>query len=118
MGGVALLVIVCIFAIIQVRQKRLAALYEAKFMKPAPDQWEYDPNSLELGGKLGEGAFGVVMAGTVTNIRPDLKGKIKVAVKLCGTNATVSEKNDFISECELMKKFAQPWHPNVCPHFL
>ena len=111
-GAGALLVLLTIAAVYWYR-RRQQALKALRFVKPEPDEWEYDPAGLKLGAKLGEGAFGVVMSGTATNIQPDLHSVVKVAVKMCSPNATDKDKMDFIAEAAIMKKFSKPWHVNV-----
>jgi serine/threonine protein kinase len=112
-AGVVAVAFLILLSVIFLRRKRRNELPSTIFQAPKPDEWEYDPAGLTIGSKLGEGAFGVVMTGTVRDIQPDLKGVGKVAVKMCPPDATVKDKQDFIAECNLMKKFAKPWHTNV-----
>ena len=108
-GAGALIAVIAI--IILYRLRRLKHQVE-KWIKPTPDEWEYEPSGLTMGMKLGEGAFGVVSAATAINVQKDLPGVSLVAVKIC-TLTTIEEKNNFIAEANIMKQFGKPWHPNV-----
>ena len=115
MGSVigAFVVVALVAMIVVIRQKRFNEMFTEKFERPKADEWEYDPLLVKLGMQLGEGAFGIVMSAMVKDIQPDVPGTVKVAVKMCPPNATVTDKKDFLAECNLMKKFSRPWHPNV-----
>jgi hypothetical protein len=96
------------------RQKRAHDRALITFTAPAVDEWEYDPANLQMGQELGKGSFGVVLAATTTKaIQPDLPDQLSVAVKMCKVNTTAEDKINFVAECNLMKRFAKPWHPNV-----
>ena len=104
-----------VVAVVAVRRyKTSAENVLVDFVKPVPDEWEMDPSRIKIGAKLGEGAFGIVMAATATNAYPEKPGVAHVAVKMCMPTATAVDKRDFLAEANLMKKFARPHHPNVC----
>ncbi|KAI6225419.1 Tyrosine-protein kinase [Aphelenchoides fujianensis] len=64
--------------------------------------WELRHGDVELGAKLGEGAFGEVRAGTL--LLPS-KRRVDVAVKLAKTNDVSKEKiKDIMKEARLMRK--------------
>ena len=109
-GGLALIVAVALVIHFTRRESERAE----EFTKPTADVWEYDPNKLVFGRKLGEGNFGVVFAATAMDICTDMPGVISVAVKKLSGKATDQEKLDFVAEADLMKMVSRPWHPNVC----
>eukprot|EP00039_Didymoeca_costata_P024373 m.10120 g.10120 ORF g.10120 m.10120 type:complete len:1037 (-) comp4203_c0_seq2:1459-4569(-) len=98
-----------IVLVIVMRRYRPRPLEITRFKLPEPDDWEYDRETLIMGGKLGSGAFGVVYSGVAQNIR-DKRGHVPVAIKECGPDATPEDKMDFIGEAALMKRFN---HRNV-----
>jgi hypothetical protein len=108
-----LVVLVVVFAAKYRKHKQLA-LSGAVFVKPKADMWEFDPNSLQIGRKLGQGNFGVVFSGTANNVQPDLPGQTSVAVKMVHEDADAETKRDLLAEANLMKRFSKPWHANVC----
>jgi serine/threonine protein kinase len=80
------------------------------FPFPPIDQFELPREHVELGRKLGNGAFGVVVLGKYT----DHKGvHHPVAVKQCQANATVDMKKAFLKEADVMKPFRRTPHPNI-----
>jgi hypothetical protein len=112
-GLLFLVVLVVVFAAKYRKHKQLA-LSGAVFVKPKADMWEFDPNSLQIGRKLGQGNFGVVFSGTANNVQPDLPGQTSVAVKMVHEDADAETKRDLLAEANLMKRFSKPWHANVC----
>eukprot|EP00049_Salpingoeca_infusionum_P013696 m.255857 g.255857 ORF g.255857 m.255857 type:complete len:1647 (+) comp15510_c1_seq1:574-5514(+) len=113
--GVLLLVIVAavMFAVKRRSQLLLEKALQDEFVAPPADKWEYPRSKLTMGRHLGEGAFGVVCEAIAAGIR-ELEGNVKVAVKQCSDDTlSAQEKNDFLREAELMKKFSDPHHNNV-----
>ena len=80
-GCLLLLLLVVLFYRKYRAQKRFNAM-DAVFVPPEVDEWEYDPAGINMGDKLGAGAFGIVMAATAMNARPDLPGRVNVAIKV------------------------------------
>lgn len=111
--GGALLIIV-ILLVVKYRRQKQQHQRTIVFKAPRKDGWEVDPSRLTMGSKLGKGQFGIVFAATIKNIQADLPGLVNVAVKTLAEDATVAQKNDFIAEAELMKRFSKPWNENVC----
>ncbi|EDQ85058.1 uncharacterized protein MONBRDRAFT_12183 [Monosiga brevicollis MX1] len=109
-GGAVLLLAVVGF-VLRRRLRSLRKAAEDEWRVPEADEFEYPRERVRLGRQLGSGAFGMVFAGHVTDIR-EISGEVAVAVKLCSSKAA-KEKNDFLEEANLMKRFAKPWHPNV-----
>lgn len=75
-------------------------------------------SSVKLEQEIGSGAFGTVYSATVHDITSDLKGRTKVAVKLCGhgmseDKISPEDTKDFLAEATIMKKFSDPWDDNV-----
>lgn len=120
--GISILgLIVAVLIYVYSRQRKKASIHKKKamhvvshgdggFVPPPPDEWEVDRRQLVFGDKLGEGAFGVVYAGTARKIR-DLPPNSQVAIKQCsGDSVTNEERWRFIREAQLMKRLS---HPNV-----
>lgn len=83
----------------------------SRYTPPPLDEWEYPSSQLAIKETIGEGAFGVVVRATATDIR-DLEGETEVAVKLCSA-ASPEECDSLLREADLMKLFADPYHTNV-----
>ncbi len=115
-GGIVagLVAVVGLLLVVLWKRKTLFAANRDGFDWPKIDEWEYNPALVKLGVQIGEGAFGVVMAASVTDIQDDLPGPTDVAVKVCPPDATLADKRDFVAECDVIKQFSRPWHPNVC----
>ena len=58
-----------------------------------------------------------IIGTTSKALQPDLLPVIQVAVKTCKNEESVEDKNDFVKEMALMKKFAKPFHANVSSSF-
>ncbi|CAB4028798.1 proto-oncogene tyrosine- kinase receptor Ret-like, partial [Paramuricea clavata] len=74
------------------------------------DIWEIPRRRVELGKKLGEGAFGFVFKAIVTTGENSSETKV-VAVKMVKEEASSSDRQDLLAELEIMKKLKP--HPNV-----
>lgn len=77
---------------------------------PGYDRWEFPRHRLKVFNILGEGAFGQVWRCEATDI-DGVEGISTVAVKTLKENAIESEKNDLVSELQVMKSL-EP-HVNV-----
>ncbi|KAL3289679.1 hypothetical protein HHI36_023083 [Cryptolaemus montrouzieri] len=68
-----------------------------------PDEWEIPRKNLELKNELGQGTFGMVYEGVLS----DLKGKpqTKCAIKTVNEHATDRERLEFLNEASVMKGF-------------
>lgn len=103
-------VIYSLFLIRRHKAARKQAEEKAEIKFPVPDAWELTRESLFLGDELGRGAFGIVCSATASIPIKGQPAGTKMAVKQCGTSASVTETNQFIYEGELMKRFN---HRNV-----
>lgn len=74
------------------------------------DIWEIPRRRVELGKKLGEGAFGFVFKAIVTTGENSSETKV-VAVKMVKEEASSSDRQDLLAELAIMKKLKP--HPNV-----
>jgi receptor protein-tyrosine kinase len=74
------------------------------------DRWEFARHRLKVFNILGEGAFGQVWRCEATDI-DGVEGVSTVAVKTLKENASETEKNDLLSELQVMKSL-EP-HVNV-----
>ena len=100
MGVILTIILVLLLAILYKRGQRggrvgnMGPLDTAApvFKPPSPDEWEYDRSLLTFGGKLGEGAFGLVQRATALNIR-GMPGATDVAVKTCNCSTIISPQN-------------------------
>ena len=124
-GGLLLLAVLAVVIRVRRRTRHYKAAEEAALLNaPQLDRWELDRDQLQLGRKLGEGAFGAVYDATVLGRMPTVamdKAKRKksegdvstrVAVKLC-TGKELTDRTEFVKEAMLMKTFADPYHENV-----
>ena len=127
-GGLVLLVVLAVVVRVRRRTRQYKAAEEAALLNtPQLDRWELGRDQLQLGRKLGEGAFGAVYEATVTGLLPtvtkpkskggkggkgDADAPLRVAVKLC-TGKELTDRTDFVKEAMLMKTFADPYHENV-----
>lgn len=76
----------------------------------AKDRWEFPRHRLKVFNILGEGAFGQVWRCEATDI-DGIEGVSTVAVKTIKENANESERNDLLSELQVMKSLES--HVNV-----
>ncbi|XP_003389646.2 PREDICTED: tyrosine-protein kinase Fes/Fps-like [Amphimedon queenslandica] len=67
------------------------------------DKWSIKRNELQMGRKLGRGAFGEVCEATMST------GE-KVAVKTCRDTIPAAEKRKFLQEADILKQYD---HPNI-----
>eukprot|EP00051_Salpingoeca_urceolata_P009238 m.112831 g.112831 ORF g.112831 m.112831 type:complete len:1600 (+) comp16204_c0_seq1:123-4922(+) len=112
-GGAGFILIGVILLLMHRRRNNKRPSLSAVYVVPPPDEWEVEPEKVVMGQKLGEGAFGIVCKATVDGIA-DFTGKTQVAVKQCaGDMITDDDRNEFLAEADLMKKFAKPYHRNV-----
>ncbi|VDP22915.1 unnamed protein product [Heligmosomoides polygyrus] len=89
-------------------QKSISETTEAILISPIPKQdWEFKHEWIELGRKLGEGAFGGVYAGVLTIGNR----KYEVAVKVNkATEVTKQIIGEICKEARIMRRYR---HPNV-----
>lgn len=68
-----------------------------------PDEWEVPRKNIELIKELGQGGFGMVYEGIVS----DIKGKpyVKCAIKTVNEHSTNRERLEFLNEATVMKTF-------------
>jgi len=70
---------------------------------------------LTIKDPIGEGQYGKIFVGVVTGGLRDLGNRVMVAVKQSRMEISLADIKDFFAEAEVMKKFSNPYHPNVCP---
>ncbi|PFX16346.1 Fibroblast growth factor receptor 1 [Stylophora pistillata] len=70
------------------------------------DEWEIARDRLQIGQKIGEGQFGLVLEGTLTTD----DGPVKVAVKTIKEHADRFDYKDLLLEMEMMKEIGQHSH--------
>ncbi|KAL9964646.1 hypothetical protein ACROYT_G028320 [Oculina patagonica] len=85
-------------------------LTEYQTLDRATIDWEIARNDVSIIKVIGEGAFGKVAKATVKDIR-GIPGERTVAVKMTKANASESERNDLLSELNIMKRLKP--HPHV-----
>nr|CAC14730.1 tyrosine kinase [Sycon raphanus] len=68
--------------------------------------WELVPDSLTMVKEVGEGAFGKVYEGVLATIED---GDLTVAIKTLSTCENVAQRNAFLGEASIMKKFDCPY---------
>ena len=71
---------------------------------PRFDKWTIRREEVQLGKRLGRGAFGEVMEAVLLNTNE------KVAVKTCRSTIPYTEKCKFLQEAEILKQYN---HPNI-----
>ncbi|CAH3168594.1 unnamed protein product, partial [Porites evermanni] len=79
-------------------------------LHPATRSWEVPRENVTIEKVIGKGAFGQVAQGTASELR-GRDGTTRVAIKMLKDNARETDKEDLMSELEVMKKL-QP-HPHV-----
>lgn len=68
------------------------------------DDWEVERHHIIQLEELGQGSFGMVYKGILTNLRGE-KVHISCAIKTVNENATAREKDNFLLEASVMKQF-------------
>ncbi|XP_048509521.1 tyrosine-protein kinase receptor torso isoform X3 [Athalia rosae] len=81
---------------------------EVKSLLTAMDEYEIDPELLEIKRVLGRGAFGIVRLGSLRDNRGHYTD---VAVKMLRENPSAEDLRDFEREIRMMKSVGQ--HPNI-----
>eukprot|EP00048_Salpingoeca_helianthica_P018137 m.240914 g.240914 ORF g.240914 m.240914 type:complete len:1323 (+) comp23804_c0_seq1:1450-5418(+) len=113
--GCAVVAMLIVFAVVRHVGKKKEAGPVSSVFDPGPvdERWEFPRDRLVLGRQLGSGAFGIVYEAIASRLQ-EFSGQVRVAVKQCGgDNVRTQDKEDFIAEANLMKRFADPWHRNV-----
>ncbi|KAK6102089.1 Protein tyrosine kinase family protein [Brugia pahangi] len=72
--------------------------------------YEIPFNQIQVGGIIGQGAFGTVCMGTAYGVEGYI-GPTTVAVKQLKANADENEKREFLAEMDIMKQVGR--HPNI-----
>ncbi|KHN71167.1 Proto-oncogene tyrosine-protein kinase receptor Ret [Toxocara canis] len=72
--------------------------------------YEIPFSRIQVGGVIGQGAFGLVCMGTAHGVE-GYAGPTTVAIKQLKTNADESERMEFIAEMNIMKQVGR--HPNI-----
>lgn len=73
-------------------------------MQYTPDDWEVPRDQIIQLNELGQGSFGMVYEGIVTNLNKDNK-RMRCAIKTVNENATDRERINFLKEAGVMKAF-------------
>nr|CAC14729.1 tyrosine kinase [Sycon raphanus] len=68
--------------------------------------WELVPDSLTMIREVGEGAFGKVYEGLLATVED---GDMTVAIKTLSVCDTMGQRNAFLAEASIMKKFDSPY---------
>ncbi|XP_058466137.1 insulin-like receptor isoform X2 [Malaya genurostris] len=68
------------------------------------DEWEVEREHIIQLEELGQGSFGMVYKGLLTQLR-NTKGNIPCAIKTVNENATTKERDSFLIEASVMKQF-------------
>lgn len=76
----------------------------------APYDCEIPFSQIQIGGVIGQGAFGMVCMGTVIGVK-GYSGPTTVAVKQLRANADENERTEFKAEMDIMKQVGR--HPNI-----
>ncbi|XP_065192227.1 dual specificity protein kinase splB-like [Sycon ciliatum] len=90
-------------------QTSLRSDYDMPFDLEGYDEdptWELVADSIELVEEIGEGAFGKVFKGILSTVED---GDLTVAVKTLTQCENVAERNAFLMEASIMKKFDSPY---------
>ncbi|KAM3722958.1 Proto-oncogene tyrosine-protein kinase receptor Ret [Dirofilaria immitis] len=72
--------------------------------------YEIPFNQIQVGGIIGQGAFGTVCMGTAYGVEGYI-GPTTVAVKQLKANADENERREFLAEMDIMKQVGR--HPNI-----
>ncbi|XP_053687388.1 insulin-like receptor isoform X2 [Sabethes cyaneus] len=68
------------------------------------DEWEVEREHIIQLEELGQGSFGMVYKGILTQLR-GVNGNIPCAIKTVNENATTKERDSFLMEASVMKQF-------------
>lgn len=79
-------------------------------LHPATRSWEVERENVTIEKVIGKGAFGQVAQGTASELR-GRDGTTRVAIKMLKDNARETDREDLMSELEMMKKLKP--HPHV-----
>lgn len=85
-------------------------LYRRATNSASQIDYEIPFNQIQVGGIIGQGAFGTVCMGTACGVE-GYSGPTTVAVKQLKTNADENERREFIAEMDIMKQVGR--HPNI-----
>jgi len=78
-------------------------------LHPGTRSWEVPRENIIIEKIIGKGAFGQVAQGKASQLR-GRDGTVTVAIKMLKDNATEKERNDLLSELEVMKKLRPHRH--------
>ena len=84
------------------------------YMAPPVDAWEVARSRVTMKEILGTGEFGDVHKGSVTGKLKEFEGRTTVAIKTIKSGVSLIEIKDFLAEADILKRFSDPHHPNVC----
>lgn len=73
-------------------------------MQYTPDEWEVPREKIIQLSELGQGSFGMVYEGIVSNLNRDNE-RVRCAIKTVNDNATDRERINFLKEAAVMKAF-------------
>lgn len=73
-------------------------------MQYTPDEWEVPREKIIQLSELGQGSFGMVYEGIVSNLNRDNE-RLRCAIKTVNDNATDRERINFLKEAAVMKAF-------------
>ncbi|VDK82656.1 unnamed protein product, partial [Onchocerca ochengi] len=85
-------------------------LYRQANNLPPQIDYEIPFNQIQVGGIIGQGAFGTVCMGTAYGVEGYI-GPTTVAVKQLKANADENERREFLAEMDIMKQVGR--HPNI-----
>ncbi|XP_022777541.1 tyrosine kinase receptor Cad96Ca-like [Stylophora pistillata] len=79
-------------------------------LNPATRSWEVRRENVIIETVIGGGSLGQVHRGIASNL-PGREGRMTVAIKMLHGDSTIAERNDLMSELEVLKKLKP--HPHV-----
>ncbi|VDN02111.1 unnamed protein product [Thelazia callipaeda] len=85
-------------------------LYRRTTNSASQIEYEIPFSQIQVGGIIGQGAFGTVCMGTAYGVE-GYTGPTTVAVKQLKTNADEDERREFLDEMDIMKQVGR--HPNI-----
>ncbi|CAH8840693.1 unnamed protein product [Trichobilharzia szidati] len=90
------------------RIKKLNDRFLASYRLEKDEDYEFSRHDLQLIGRLGSGAFGIVYRGTAENLPkgPKINGRLDVAVKTLRDEFTESDIYEFLREMDIMKQLS------------